>query len=213
MNVPRPSRYGEEDLLKILWREVFGDSDQYIDTFFQAVYEPGMASVIYEDEKIVAAAYAIPFGSAQYIYAVSTLPDYRGHGYGKAVTLAAAEGKPAYLCPASAGLRCWYALSMNAKTVSYRAAIRRPAFLSKITADEYCARREDWLHDVPHAQYSPGILKLFSVTGKFYCGDHGDIYAIDGGIVCEAIPSPVGEEPFIMGLNGAKPIYWGIALE
>ena len=70
-----------------------------------------------------------------------------------------------------------------------------------------------WLDGIPHAKYSDGILKLFSVTGEFFCGEHGDIYAVDGGQVCEALPARAGDEPFLMGLNGAEPIYWGLALE
>ena len=46
-----------------------------------------------------------------------------------------------------------------------------------------------------------------------FCGEHGDIYAVDGGRVCEALPARAGDEPFLMGLNGAEPIYWGLALE
>ena len=101
---PRPSRKGDENSLKALWREVFGDTDEYIDAFFQNVYQPGMASVIEEDGTVVAAAYAVPFGAVRYIFAVATRPEYRGRGYGRAVVFAAAGGEPAYLCPASATL-------------------------------------------------------------------------------------------------------------
>ena len=82
---PRPSRKGDENALKALWREVFGDTDEYIDAFFQNVYQPGMASVIEEDGTVVAAAYAVPFGAVRYIFAVATRPEYRGRGYGRAV--------------------------------------------------------------------------------------------------------------------------------
>ena len=210
---PRPSREGDEKSLKALWHEVFGDTDVYIDTFFRELYRPGMASVVEEDGKIVAAAYAVPFGAVRYIFAVATKPAYRGRGYGRAVVLTAAGGEPAYLCPASATLRCWYALTMRAKTVSYRSNAPLPAVCRKITAEEFRARREVWLDGIPHAKYSDGILRLFSVTGEFFCGEHGDIYAVDGGRVCEALPARAGDEPFLMGLNGAEPIYWGLALE
>ncbi len=210
---PRPSRKGDEKSLKALWRELVGDTHGYIDTFFRELYRPGMASVVEEDGKIVAAAYAVPFGAVRYIFAVATKPEYRGRGYGRAVVLAAAGGEPAYLCPASATLRCWYALTMRAKTVSYRSNAPLPAVCRKITAEEFNTRREAWLDGIPHAKYSDGILRLFSVTGEFFCGEHGDIYAVDGGRVCEALPARAGDEPFLMGLNGAEPIYWGLALE
>ena len=102
---------------------------------------------------------------------------------------------------------------MRAKTVSYRTDTPLPAVRRKITAAEFNERREIWLDGIPHAKYSDGILKLFSVTGEFFCGEHGDIYAVDGGRVCEALPARAGNEPFLMGLNGAEPIYWGLALE
>ena len=146
---PRPSRKGDENALKALWREVFGDTDVYIDTFFRELYRPGMASVVEEDGKIVAAAYAVPFGAVRYIFAVATKPEYRGRGYGRAVVLAAAGGEPAYLCPASATLRCWYALTMRAKTVSYRSNAPLPTVCRKITAEEFRARREVWLDGIP----------------------------------------------------------------
>ena len=210
---PRPSRKGDEKSLKALWHEVFGDTDVYIDTFFRELYRPGMASVVEEDGKIVAAAYAVPFGAVRYIFAVATKPAYRGRGYGRAVVLTDAGGEPAYRCPASATLRCGYALTMRAKTVSYRSNAPLPAVCRKITAEEFNTRREAWLDGIPHAKYSDGILRLFSVTGEFFCGEHGDIYAVDGGRVCEALPARAGDEPFLMGLNGAEPIYWGLALE
>ena len=62
---PRPSHKSDEKALKALWREVFGDTDEYIDAFFQNVYQPGMASVIEEDGTVVAAAYAVPFGAVR----------------------------------------------------------------------------------------------------------------------------------------------------
>ena len=106
MSAPRPSRKGDEAALKRLWQEVFGDEDAYIDAFFREIYRPGMASVIEENGEIAAAAYAVPFGKYRYIYAVATKPEFRGRGYGKAVTLAASGGETAYLCPADATLRC-----------------------------------------------------------------------------------------------------------
>ena len=128
---PRPSRKGDENALKALWREVFGDTDEYIDAFFQNVYQPGMASVIEEGGTVVAAAYAVPFGAVRYIFAVATRPEYRGRGYGRAVVFAAAGGEPAYLCPASATLRCWYALTMRARRYPTAQACRFRLFAGR----------------------------------------------------------------------------------
>ena len=197
-----------------LWKIVFGDEDQFIHAFFREIYVPGTAAVAEADGQIVSAAYVIPFGAARYIYAVGTHPRRRGRGLGKAVTLAAADGLPAYLCPADEGLRSWYAREMDAKPVSFRRKTELPVGLTPISSAEYAARREALLEGIPHAEYSPGILSLFSLYGGFYARKDGSIYAVEDGIVHEALPcsSGPGDDPYIYGLNDAEPIHWGITL-
>ena len=208
----RFSRPGDEPALKALWKVVFGDEDRFIDTFFQTIYTPGSAAVAEVDGFIAAAAYVIPFGAARYIYAVGTHPDYRGRGLGKAVTLAAADGKAAYLCPADASLADWYAREMGAEPVSYRRNTVLPTGLAPIPRSEYAARREALLAGTPHTEYTPEILALFSLNGGFFAGEDGSVYAAEDGLVREALPAEPGGEPYIWGLNGAPPIYWGITL-
>lgn len=165
---PRPSRKGDENALKALWREVFGDTDEYIDAFFQNVYQPGMASVIEEDGTVVAAAYAVPFGAVRYIFAVATRPEYRGRGYGRAVVFALREANPAYLARR--------ARRFGAGTRSRCAPERYPT--AQACRFRLFAGRSRWRNSAhaarcgltvsPHAKYSDGILKLFSVTGEFF---------------------------------------------
>ena len=214
MITPRPSRPGEEPVLRKLWKTVFGDSDEFLDLFFSLVYTPGMAWVICEEEEIVSAAYAIPLENAVYIYAVATNPKCRGKGYGKAVTLAAAQGKPAYLYPAELSLRGWYAREMGAVTVSHRPAFPQAVNAPQITAEEYSRRREELLAGIPHAVYPTGLLKLFEFAGEFR-GDEHHIYAVESnGTVKEALPCSYDSgEPFVMGLNNAAPMYWGLAFD
>jgi len=212
MITPRPSRPGEEDALRQLWKTVFGDSDAFLDRFFSLVYQPGMASVIEENGQIVSAAYALPLENAVYIYAVATHPSCRGKGYGKQVTLAAANGKPAYLYPAETSLRDWYAREMGAVTVSHRPAYSAPENTHPITAEEYNRRREQLLSHIPHAIYTTQLLQLFEFAGEYRASESG-IYAVERGVIKESIPFSPGREPFVMGINNAAPLYWGLAFD
>lgn len=213
-NTPRPSRPGEEAALRQLWKTVFGDSDAFLDRFFSLVYTPGMAWVIDEVDEIVSAAYAIPLENAVYIYAVATHPKCRGKGYGKAVTLAAAQGKPAYLYPAETSLRDWYAREMGAVTVSWRPDFPAQASGQRITAEEYNRRREAILTGVPHAVYTTEALQLFEFAGEFRATEDG-IYAREpDGTVKESLPcSTENGVPFVMGINNAPPMYWGLVFD
>ena len=213
MNGPRFSRPGDEPGLRELWKRVFGDSDAFLDLFFREIYVPGMAALVEEGGRIVSAAYCVPFGEARYIYAVATAPEHRGRGYGKAVTLLAADGRDAYLCPASKELRRWYMDEMGALPASIRPALVPTGVLRPIPAEEYAARREALLERVPHAEYSPGILSLFALNGGFFEDEAGRIGAADDeGTVHELLPCPPGGQVYLLGLNGAPPIYWGLTL-
>ena len=213
-HIPRPSLPGEEAALRQLWKLVFGDSDAFLDRFFSLIYTPGMAWVICEEDEIVSAAYAIQLENAVYIYAVATNPKCRGKGYGKAVTLAAAQGKPAYLYPAELSLRDWYAREMGAVTVSYRPKFNTSDQMRPITAEEYNHRRESMLTGTEHAVYPTNLLQLFEFAGTFMADDHG-IYAVEpDGTVKEALPCEMDKgEPFVMGLNNAAPMYWGLVFD
>lgn len=212
MTVIRPSRPSDRGALQTLWKTVFGDEDRYIETFFRLFFGPGTAAVAESDGQIAAAAHCVPFGGARYIYAVGTHPLWRGRGLGRAVTLAAAENGPAYLCPSSPALMDWY-VSMGARAVSFRRLPPPPEELSPISPAEYAARRETLLAGTPHVGYSPAILELFSLDGGFYTGPGDSLWAVEKGSVREALPTAAGGEPYILGLNNAPPLYWGLTLD
>lgn len=76
-----------------LWEICFGDERQYIESFFKAFRATMKVCVAYFDGKIVSAIYCLPanvvYGKnaekAWYLYAVSTLPEYRKKGYASAL--------------------------------------------------------------------------------------------------------------------------------
>lgn len=81
----RRSLPGDEPGLKKLWKTVFGDTDEFIDAFFETLYEPGEACVALDGGGIVSAGYCLPGVVAKgrrcsYIYAMATYPEYRGQG-------------------------------------------------------------------------------------------------------------------------------------
>ena len=207
----RQAERGDIPALKALWQLVFGDTDEFLDAFFELLFPDCRVAVMEEGGRIAAAAYAIGLENIRYIYAVATHPDYRGKGYGEAVTLAAAKGEPAYLYPASEGLRGWYARRMGAESVSM-APCREAAPLREIGPEEYHAARETLLRDIPHAVYTPNFLRFFGRFGRFYETEQG-ICAVDSdGNVKEALPG-METAPFHMGLNGAPALYWGLVLD
>lgn len=108
----RLSRQGDEADLKHIWKSAFGDADEYINTFFEKMYAPGMATVLELGGKLISAIYNIPMGgivlpggerlSCAITYALGTLPQYRGRGYGIAVMKVGIEysNSLGYICNA-----------------------------------------------------------------------------------------------------------------
>ena len=210
MSIVRPARAGDEAGLKRLWKTVFDDTDELIDAFFRELFRSGSAHLVEEDGEIVSAAHVVPFRGARYIYAVATLPAYRGKGYGEAVVLAAVGNESAYLLPASDSLRAWYK-KMGAEDLPGKPLYAPGKAVRPISAEEYNARREALLAGKPHAGYTPELMHYFSAFGSFYAGERG-ICAISDGDVCEALPCELINEPYLMGFNGAKPLYLGLTL-
>lgn len=74
--------------LKLLWKEVFGDTDDYLESFFSGVYDETHTLVHCIDGTVVAALYMIPYDicmgnqryKAMYLYALATKEEYRGKG-------------------------------------------------------------------------------------------------------------------------------------
>ncbi|WP_052446844.1 GNAT family N-acetyltransferase [Candidatus Soleaferrea massiliensis] len=77
-----------KDTLKHIWSVCFKDPGHYIDYFFENRFKPEQTLVWLEDEKPAAMLSLLPCElidqgeriEARYIYAVATLPEYRGRG-------------------------------------------------------------------------------------------------------------------------------------
>lgn len=79
----RFSKFSDISQLKHIWKVCFGDSDAYIETFFQRLYMPDQTVVACCKDKVFGVVYMLKalLGSTrfQYGYAIGVLPEYRGN--------------------------------------------------------------------------------------------------------------------------------------
>lgn len=105
--------------IKVIWRACFGDSDDYISLYMNNRFTQENMMVIHADGMPVSMAGFLPVTitmngqkqSARYVYAVATLPEYRGRGYAAEILRYAAEmyQEPLILQPAQEmGLKEYY---------------------------------------------------------------------------------------------------------
>ncbi len=198
----RPSRVGDEAALKSLWKTVFCDEDEYIDSFFELLYSPGMARVCVTDGKIVSAAYILRLGElvtggdlrpCSEIYALGTLPECRRRGIGRRVLSAAMRDipGPTLVVPAEKELFDYYAPSGFApyfKVSELTSADRDGDLEGSVTfatVRGYAALREELLHDTPHIDLGIPVLTFQERLCQMYGG--GLCYVVSGRERCAAI--------------------------
>lgn len=161
-------QFAEESMrneLKNLWKECFGDSNQYIELYFSG-YDISRHMLVFLDGEhpismlsllpmtVVTQAGIMP---ARYIYAVSTKESYRGRGISTKMLnyahkyLAESGVKLSVLVPASAPLYNFYAKrGFNAEFYSGHAVVERSQiqpfdgsfFITETTANEFMQIRE-----------------------------------------------------------------------
>lgn len=120
-------------MLRELWREAFGDSDEFIDAFMGCFGGDDYLHTLSCDGRVVAALYALPYGFSTggeyhrlaYIYAVATRKEFRGQGVMRMLmglvhdSLKQQGYAAAFLLPSSVALANYYA-SMGYKPVAAR---------------------------------------------------------------------------------------------
>lgn len=113
---------GMTEQLKELWKNVFGDTDEYISLFFEKRFTPSQCVAAISGGKVVGMLFLLPFNlvcvnerySGRYIYAVATHPDHRRQGISESMLSfahkkAASEGAAlSALVPANAPLFDYY---------------------------------------------------------------------------------------------------------
>ncbi len=110
LTTPTPS---DIPALKTIWHNVFGDDLADIDRFFQTLYANKNTLIWKDSDKLVSMLYMLPYEHNVYLYALATLPEYRGCGIMKklineACQRAAKQGaKGVFLIPAE-GMETYY---------------------------------------------------------------------------------------------------------
>ena len=136
MNVLKISYADESHIpaLKEIWRECFGDSDEYIDFFFKNRFKSCKTVIALYDGKTIGAAYLMPvkayeYGTLKngwYGYAIGILKKYRKKGiYAMMHEKIIEDIKDGFyiLCPANQKL-CEYYASLGFKEFSFLKTIR-----------------------------------------------------------------------------------------
>ena len=89
MAVQRICTVEDKPFLRALWQRCFGDTDSFLDFYFEKRFYPEFSVCTIEDDKIVNAMYSFPLNMhirgnivpAAMLAGFSTDPDYRGRGY------------------------------------------------------------------------------------------------------------------------------------
>ena len=170
------------DPLRSLWQLAFGDSEEFIGSFFDTAYAPERCRVIARSDRVAAALYWLDAEHAgqkfAYIYAVATHPDFRNQGLCRQLmeeTHAVLTGQGysgALLMPAEEGLRQMYGKMgyrecCNVSEFSCKAGAPVPA--RSVEKDEYARLRRDFLPDGGVIQEGEN-LDYLATYANFYAG-------------------------------------------
>lgn len=183
MNIDYPARE-QIPALKVLWKEAFGDGDDFLTPFFEIAYGPDRCRCITEDGQVAAALYWFEcFRDDQrlaYVYAVATHPDFRGRGLCAALmqdtaSLLKAQGYDGILLyPASEALSRMYEKMGYHHCTHVRefdcTASGSPAIMREIGKTEYARLRRRRLP--PGGVIQEGaLLDFLSGLVRFYAGE------------------------------------------
>ena len=170
--------------LRELWKEAFGDTDEFLDLFFSTGFSPARCHSIILDGETAAAAYWLDCTcqnqSFAYIYAVATAKKHRGKGLCRRLmadiheTLKNQGYAGAILVPQDEGLRRMYAgFGYREGTPIHEfTAIANDAAVSlrQIAKEEYASLRRQLLPPDAVLQEEKSLAFLETQV-RFYAGD------------------------------------------
>lgn len=170
--------------LKELWKEAFGDTDAFLDTFFTKVYSRDRVRIQRTEGKISSALYffTCEFNNKKiaYLYAIATKKEFHNRGLCNALMrdthayLKAQGYSGAILCPASESLFSFYE-KMGYKTCAYVdeaevLAQKGDVKLKKLSGEEYMRLRRNFLPEKGIIQENENLDFLKTDT-EFYSSD------------------------------------------
>ena len=170
--------------LRQLWKIAFGDTDDFLDSFFTTAFSPDRCRCILEEDRPAAVLYwfdcSVEEKKIGYIYAVATHPDFRGRGFCRRLmedthALLTARGYAgAVLVPQKESLRKMYA-GMGYRdcggldTITCSAG-ETPVFIRAIGGAEFAALRRQLLPECSVIQEKENLIFL-SQQLQFYTGN------------------------------------------
>ena len=179
---PVPEQYQQ---LVQLWKEAFGDTEEFIDGFFCTAFSPARCRCLIIDEKIAAALYWMDMRRGKqrfaYLYAVAVAEDRRSQGLGKMLLEDAREHLAlrgydgVLLVPGSEGLRGYYEkLGYHTCTHVHEfpaQAGEKTEMLQRIDREEYARLRSRMLPE-DSALDEPENISFLETMAFFYRGEN-----------------------------------------
>lgn len=211
MKIDFPSPH-HMDQQRTLWQNAFGDTDVFLDSFFQTAYQPDHCRCVLISDEIAAIAYWIDCQVQEqklaYIYAVVTHPAHRGKGLCRMLMediheLLQSRGySGAILVPQQESLRQMYAgmgyRNAGGLTVFSCAAASLPVSLRAVGAAEFAELRRKMLPENAVLQEGAGLAFLARQL-QFYAGD-GFLLAAYGENGVLFIPELLGDQTAAPGI-------------
>ena len=183
MNIKHPAA-GDYSGLLSLWKEAFGDTDEYIKIFFETAFSKNRCRCVTDNGRVVAALYWFDCShlgkKTAYIYAVATASSHRGKGICNTLmkdTHTLLEGlgyTGAILVPGSKSLFDFYE-KMGYKICSYIKefdceSAKTGTLLSQLSKEEYAIKRREFLPENSVIQENEN-LEFLSAQALFYKGE------------------------------------------
>lgn len=181
IDIPSPDQIPQ---LRALWREAFGDTDEFLDIFFTTAFSPERCRCIAEDGRVIAALYIFDceYKSRRiaYIYAVATAESHRGRGLCRALMsethrqLQEQGCAGCILVPGSAGLfelyrKMGYSICSRIGSLEVTAE-DSPINIRAVSTQEYAALRRRYIPRGGVIQEKES-LRLLEAQASFYAGD------------------------------------------
>lgn len=190
---------GDRAALTALWRQVFGDPEDVVAAFFDALPDLGVGAVAVYEGRPVGAAYVLDSLSlvdaagrqrrCGYLYAVAVDPAHRHQGLGAKLSRKAADTSlkrgTEFICtlPAEPSLYAWYEEILGLSCALYRqyfTVTARPVWPAEgLCPEAYLARREALLAGRPHLRPEAAVMAF---AGQFCSLFGGGLYTCGGGL-------------------------------
>lgn len=169
--------------LRALWKTAFGDSEEFLDSFFAAGFSPQRCMCVTVEDQVAAALYWFDVSCREqpmaYLYAIATAPAYREQGYCHALmhhthahlkslgycgTILVPDGDTLFRMYGGLGYESCTTISEFVCSVG-----DEPAPMHRIDRDEYARRRRSLLPEGGVIQEGVGLAFL-DEQAEFHAG-------------------------------------------